>query len=113
MRLDIDTGKVLGRLRGNVEQAQRWLDNEVVKDSEPYVPFRKGVLTRSVYPSKNRGVGELLYNTPYARKLYYALGRAFNCATHPQACAQWFEKAKAVCLGKWTKGANRAAGGKE
>ncbi len=109
----MDTGKVIGRLHGNVEKAQLWLDNEIVKDTEPYVPRREGTLTRSVYPSRNRGVGQLVYNVPYARKLYFALGRAFNRSTHPQACAQWFEKAKAVCLGKWVKGANRVAGGKQ
>lgn len=113
MKLDMDTGKVLGRLSGNVQLAQRWLDNEVVKDTEPYVPYHKGTLTKSVYPSRNRGVGQLVYNTPYARNLYNALGRIFNRSTHPQACAQWFEKAKAVCLRKWVKGANKAAGGKE
>lgn len=107
MRLKMDQMVVQARLSKNVKKTQLWLDNEVAKDTEPYVPYRKGVTTKSVYPSKNAGKGQLEYNTPYARYLYRGLKMVFNKGTHPKASAQWFEKSKAANKKKWVDGAQK------
>lgn len=112
IELNMDALGVKSRIGGEMKKAQRWLDNEVAKDCEPYVPYDTGALTRSVYPSAARGEGQLVYNTPYARNVYYAVGAHFKKSTHPQACAQWFEKAKAVRKEHWVDGANKIMGGK-
>jgi len=109
IRLNLDEAGIKARFTKNGDKAQRWLDNEIVKDSEPYVPYRKGTTTRSVYSTI--GSGKLVYNTPYARKIYYGTNMHFNHNTHPKACAQWFEKAKAVNLKKWMDGVKKIAGG--
>lgn len=50
------------------------------------------------------GSGRVIYNAPYASKCYYG-HMNFSKAKHPQACRQWFEKAKAANKTKWIKGA--------
>lgn len=47
------------------------------------------------------GSGQVIWNAPYARRMYYGLHYHFSTDKHPQACAQWFEKAKAVHKKEW------------
>lgn len=58
------------RIDGNLKEAQKKLNMQIVADSEPYVPFQQGTLRSSVrYPQGIDG-GEIEYNTPYAHYLY-------------------------------------------
>jgi len=59
------------RLKAANKMAQRWLDNEILKDSTPYVPRLTGALERSGISGTVIGSGEIVYNSPYARYQYY------------------------------------------
>ena len=108
IRLALDTRR-LARFDSQVEAAQKWLDNEVLKDCEPYVPMDTGTLARSGQRGTAIGSGEIVYNAPYAAAQYY--GRANKSKDkHPQATMQWFEKAKAVHKERWISSAKRIAG---
>ena len=110
-RLELHTGSILQRFGKKFQKAQIGLDNEVLKDCEPYVPFQSGALARSGVSGTKPGTGRIVYNSPYAAKQYYR----FPIKTkdhHPQASMQWFEKAKAVNQPKWAKGVNRIVTGK-
>jgi hypothetical protein len=72
-----------------------------MKDTDPYVPFRTGVLAGS--PMTNSHVGVINYATPYARRLYYGVGMNFRRAFHPQATHHWLEKSKAIWIKRWTQ----------
>lgn len=78
------------------------LDSQIIKDTGPYVPFKTGVLSGSPLRNK-RGAGEIVYDTPYARRLYYGVKYNFNRTFHPQAGAKWLERAKAVWMKQWTQ----------
>lgn len=95
------------RLSGNVDMAQKWLDNEVLKDCQPFVPMRTGNLMNSGISGTTLGSGEVVYSAPYANRCYYAKGANFSKDKHPQACAQWFEKAKAIRKGHWKDGVQK------
>ena len=97
----------VARLEGQVDKAQKWLDNEVLKDCQPYVPMRTGNLMNSGIHGTTLGKGEVVYNAPYAKKMYYGDGMNFSKLKHPQACAHWFEKAKAVHKGDWKSGVQK------
>lgn len=105
-KLNLNVPATVKRLGSRFQKAQAFLDNEVIKDCTPYVPMRDGNLYRSAIGSKI-GSGKIVYNTPYARRLYYGLGFRFSKDKHPQACAQWFEKAKAVFLRSWINGVSK------
>ena len=88
------------------QKAQKWLDNEVLKDSTPYVPMATGNLVGSGIRGTVIGSGKVIYNAPYAKSCYYAKSRNFSKEKHPQASAQWFEKSKAAKGKAWEKGVN-------
>lgn len=97
---------VVSRFHPRFKQAQRWLDNEVVKDSTPYTPMKTGALMRSGINATRYGSGEVVWSTPYSAKCYY-LKLNFSKDKHPLAQSQWFEKAKAVNKAKWTGGVRK------
>lgn len=128
------------RIDGNVKKAQIKLNNQIVKDSEPYVPFRQGELRGSVkYPQGIDG-GEIQYDTDYAHYLYMGevygpnipikdaqgnitgwyskkdfaktpTGRRLQYHT-PGTSDHWFEKAKSEHLNDWVDLVKRTVGEK-
>ena len=103
----IHTASCLGRFDGYYAKAQKWLDNEVLKDSDEYVPMDTGNLRNSGITGTTLGSGEVVYNAPYAKRMYYGTHFNFSKDKHPKACAQWFEKAKAVKKDAWKNGAEK------
>jgi hypothetical protein len=105
-KLVMNTAYTKERFSTRFLSAQKFLDNEVLKDCAPYVPMRTGQLMRSGQNGTNIGSGQVVYNAPYAKKVYYATKANFSRAKHPQASSQWFEKAKAIKKKDWINGAN-------
>ncbi len=52
---------------------QMAVDNAVISYCMPYVPFETGTLARSPYLASPPGGGQVIYETPYARYLYYGV----------------------------------------
>ena len=133
-------GKILRKR--NLEKGgavQRYIDSEVIRQCEPYVPFDEGTLTRSVSLATRIGSGTVIYATPYARYQYYGMvygpnipmtiggeetfrspkgkiksptGRSltYNRERHPLAGSRWFERMKADRKKDILEGAKKVAG---
>lgn len=85
-------------IRRNLETGgavQMAIDNAVIRYSHPYCPFETGTLADSPYRASPPGQGEVIYETPYARRLYYGEDFNFNQDTNPLAGAYWVERMKA------------------
>lgn len=97
-------------------EAEKWVANEVMKDTAPYVPYSNGALEKETYVRGNY----VIYDTPYARYLYYGKvmkgpkhgpkyatdkNLVFDKSKHAKAQAKWFEASKAQNLQKWIRGA--------
>lgn len=108
---------------GRYSKAQMFVDSEVLRLSSPYIPFQSGMLEKSGILSTTVGSGEVIWNTPYARYLYYGkvmVGRApkkvinkdlqFHGA--PMRGAFWFERMKKDKVKYILDGAAKIAGGK-
>lgn len=106
-KFQINTQSCLGRFNKKYSAAQKFLDSEVLRDSAPYVPMRTGNLMNSGVTGTVIGSGKIEYNAPYAKCMYYGVGFHFSKDKHPQACAQWFEKAKAAKKDAWLNGVNK------
>lgn len=104
VRLELDSPRVQQRFDQRFQKAQKFLDSEVLRCSAPYVPMRDGNLMRSGTNGTHLGSGQVIYNAPYAKRMYYGLSYNFSRDKHPQACAQWFEKAKATSKKHWMDG---------
>ncbi|MBT2688261.1 minor capsid protein [Bacillus sp. ISL-47] len=97
----------LGNIRQQVEAAadagQRQLDQEVLKGSNYFIPKDTGELERSSLRASQIGKGKLIWDTPYARKLYYNPQYNFSKDVNPNAQGLWFEAAKARFLSDWIR----------
>lgn len=118
---------------------QKFIDLEVIRQCEPYVPFDTGVLTASASTATDIGSGLVVYDTPYAHYQYYGIvygpnipmviggeqtfrspagakkvptGRTltYNKEVHPLAGSFWFERMKADHTTEILDGAKKIAG---
>ena len=117
VKSDIDLAKITSRL----DRAQETLGNEVMKDTDKFVPKLTGSLSGRTRVSN----GELVYPGPYARYLYHGklmvdpktgssyarkgstktlTGKSINVAkSSPMAQTEWFEVSKGLNLEKWKR----------
>ena len=109
-----NASELKNELTRNGRMAQVMLDDAVKRDTDPYVPMDTGMLARSAQTASPSGSGAVVYDTPYAHRLYYGLDFNFRKTHHPLATAQWFEAAKSVNEKRWIaeverilKGGNR------
>lgn len=111
--------------QGRYDRAQMFVDSEVLRLSDPYIPMQTGMLKKSGILGTVIGSGEVIYNAPYARYLYYGklmVGRAPKVLTAknltyrgedgtPARGAFWFERMKKDKKSQILDGARRIAGG--
>lgn len=91
-------------------RAQKFIDSEVLRRSEPYIPLLTGMLVKSGILGTVPGSGLVSWIAPYARKNYY-LARKPGSQTGPLRGPLWFERMKAVDGQDIIAGARRIAGG--
>lgn len=94
-------------------EVQRFVDSEILRLSEPYVPVMDGILKGSGKLNTVVGSGKVVYKTPYAKRQYYA-GRAPGTSTKGSLRGrQWFERMKNSHLHEILQGAREIAGADE
>ena len=124
MTIDFNVAKIATKIKAHIGTLQPVLDMQVMKDSNYYAPMDTGNLQASAitgtyfeHPTKaltmpilqsgqmsvNAGKGKVVWNTPYAKKMYYGVDYNFSKDSNPNAQAKWFEKAKATKIGNWRK----------
>ena len=103
------TGFVPGRQR-DFASAQEFVDSEVLRRCEPYLPFRDGILRDSGVIATEIGSGEVRYATPYAARLYYHPEYNFDHTKNEQAGGKWFERMKTADGGDILRGAAQKLG---
>ncbi|HOJ01292.1 MAG TPA: minor capsid protein [Anaerolineaceae bacterium] len=91
-------------------EAQKFVDSEVLRLCEPYVPLRTGMLIKSGILGTEIGSGEVKYIAPYARRQYYSR-RKPGSQTGPLRGPYWFQRMKEVHGRRIIEGARRIAGG--
>lgn len=77
-------------LNKKLSNVQAVIDSEVLRLCDPYVPKETGILIRSGIMNTIGGSGEVVYETPYARKQYY-----IPMEREGQRTSYWFEHMKA------------------
>lgn len=129
-RMGVDPGGIV----------QKAVDTAVIRECFPYLPFDEGILAGSAYAATEIGSGEVIYDTPYARYLYYGelygpnfpitengtvvgfysppekfpsgLKLEYNTEKHPLAGSHWFDRAMADHKEDILKEAQNAADGR-
>lgn len=67
----------VNRRKQEFRNAQEYVDYEVLRRCEPYVPLKTGKLRQSGWSGTKIGSGIVKYTAPYARPRYYK-GKARN-----------------------------------
>ncbi|NPC91220.1 minor capsid protein [Bacillus sp. WMMC1349] len=83
------------------QAAQPLLSSEVLKDSNNYAPQDTGNLIASSQRSSDFEKGKLIWDTKYARKLYYNSQYHFSKDKNPNAQGLWFEAARSSFFDRW------------
>ncbi len=103
------------------QQAQRYVDSEVLRRCDSLTPRLNGHLIQSGVRATRLGSGMVQYNSPYARYQYYGkvmIGKAPKKITNipltytgaPNRGAKWFERMKVKDKKDILKGAGRIVG---
>ena len=96
---------------GNYSAAQVWMDSQVLRLSDPYVPFLVGALKTSGMLGTVIGTGIVEYIAPYSRAQYY---RARQTDREQREGGMrgpmWFERMKQVHKHYLIDGAQKRAG---
>lgn len=87
-------------------EVQKFIDSEVLRLTDPYVPLDTSTLEKSGTQNTKIGSGEVVYKTPYARRQY------FENKGNGLRGKQWFERMKANHKEDILRGARIKAGGK-
>lgn len=118
---------LLRRFERRRDTAQVWLDSEILRSTEPFVPMDQGDLIGSGVRGTVPGSGLIVYNSPYAHYHYVGLvrvGRAPKKLTDrkmqysqlhqagQERGGAWFDRSKKVNLAAWIAGVERAMKGK-
>lgn len=90
--------------------AQKFVDSEILRQCEPFIPLRTGILIKSGILGTDIGSGFVKWIAPYARDQYY-FGRSPGASsTGPLRGRFWFERMKEVLGAKIIKAAKAIAG---
>lgn len=98
--------------QGRFDNAQQFLDSEILRTTEPFTPMRTGMLVKSGILGTYIGSGIIKWIAPYARKQYY-LKRPPGSETGPLRGPQWFKRAKAIYKELWIRGVRDFIKGKK
>jgi len=103
VNIKLDTPAIEGQVMEATQKAQFALDQQVLKDSNFYIPKDTGEVERSGIRFSRPGEGHIEWNTPYARRIYYNPQYNFSTDVNPNARGLWFEEAKARHVMDWVR----------
>ena len=95
---------------GRYSVAQRFIDSEVLRQSEPFTPLLTSMLIKTGILGTEVGSGTVSWIAPYARFQYYRGRRPGESKTGPLRGRYWFERMKAVRGREITAGAKKLVG---
>lgn len=115
MKTGINKDNIIKKGQNIKKNAQFWLDVTIVKDTDEYVPYKDGGLSRSAFAT-DYGRGKIIYDQPYAKYQFY--GKAmkgkprkatdvdlkYRDKPHRLAGKDWIGRAKSDHLKKWIDG---------
>ncbi len=98
-----DMGKLIGDLPARKKRAKYALTEQVVKDSNFFIPKDTGNLEGSSLALSDYDAGKAIWGTPYAKRLYHNPQYNFSRDVNPNAQGLWFEAAKGKFGNDWER----------
>lgn len=95
-----DKSKLKAKINTAASSGQRALAQQILKDSNFFIPKDEGTLERSGVIATDASF--VSWNTPYARAQYHGLPNK-STDMNPNASMKWFEVARSRYLPVWIK----------
>lgn len=108
--IKIDLTGVQRKVEKKVERTRVVLTDQILKDSNRYIPADQWTLRNSGIIATMASVSQIVWDTPYARKLYWNPQFNFSKDKNPNAQGKWFEYAKSIHLNDWLRIAQMEVG---
>lgn len=102
-----DTRSIMDRIAENNRKATFLVTTQALKDSNKYARRQSGNLIRSSLTATDYEEGELVWNTPYAKRVYWTGTPLKN--KNAKARLMWADFAKSVHNKEWLKIAQEVA----
>lgn len=109
--IKVDKSKVEAKVTGAWKECLPQLCEEILNDCNQYCKEDTGTLIASSLVHSRPQEGKLIWQTPYARRQYWAIRTAYK-DTNPNASWKWCEVAKAKHRQRWERQAKILMGAK-
>ena len=109
IKVSSDLSGVYKKVEEKKKRAKQAMGQQIMKDSNYYAPMDTGDLINSALKASKLEEGLIIWDVPYARKLYWNPGLNFSKDKNPNARAMWFEAAKSNFISDWIKLATEEA----
>lgn len=107
VRINISESAVAAKVQGAFQKGLYALSTEILEDCNAYCKEADGTLKESAEIHSIREKGLLIWQTPYARRQYWAIRTAYK-DKNPNATWKWCEVAKKHRVLRWKKLAEKA-----
>lgn len=78
-----------------IQRTQKFVDSEILRRSDPLVPFDTGSLKRSGITGTRIGTGVVKYTAPYAKRQYFA-GKSSGQRGRKWVRRMWLSQGKQI-----------------
>ena len=106
VKINIQRHAVVAKINGAFQASLPQLSEEILNDCNQYCKEDTGMLIASSLTHSRPQEGTLIWQTPYARRQYWAIRTAFK-TVNSNATWRWCEYAKQRFLQKWNRQAQR------
>ena len=103
VQIKINQNAVEAKVISAWEKGLYILSNEILDDCNQYCKEDTGMLIASSLPHSRPQVGRLVWQTPYAKRQYWAIRTSLT----PGRTWKWCETAKSKCRDKWKRKAEK------
>ena len=93
--------------QGVFHAAQWFVDNEVLRLCDPFIPLKTSMLIKSGILGTDLGSGVVSWIAPYAVYQYYMTNRKTKSKTGPLRGSFWFERMRQIYQKQILKGAKK------
>ena len=100
VKIRIQQSAVEAKVAGAFQASLPQLSEEILNDCNQFCKEDSGTLIASSLVHSRPQEGKLIWQTPYARRQYWAIRTAFK-TVNPNATWRWCEYAKQKNLQKW------------
>lgn len=106
VKINIPKGAIEAKVTAAFQAGLPQLSEEILNDCNQYCKEDTGTLIASSYVHSKLDEGKLIWQTPYARRQYWAIRTAFT-TVNPNATWRWCEAAKRHRVLRWKRQAQR------